>query len=103
MGKAGGQLAQFRTGKEGVQLLGYVRSMSATDWWDMCDGGMPELREVAIRVTSKIPASAGLGRNWSSYGGENKARLKNAMLPPIVPCTASSCSRFACCCKKVKK
>lgn len=74
VGKAGSQFARYKAGKwKGVELLGYAKSMSPADWWETYGIGMRELAEVAVRVTSKVPASAGAERNWSLYGGNTTA------------------------------
>lgn len=71
VGKAGAQLSRFRTGKwEGRDLLTFASAMSPADWWSTYGMHLPELAAVAVRVTSKIPASAGSERNWSLYGGK---------------------------------
>lgn len=71
VGKAGAQLGLFRTGKwAGAELLSFSQAMSAADWWETYGLHLPELSKVAMRVTSKVPASAGAQRNWSLYGGE---------------------------------
>lgn len=68
VGRAGGQLARFRTGKWcDMWLLGHARWMSPADWWEMRGVDMPELRKVVIRVTSKIPASDPSATNWCLY------------------------------------
>ncbi|CAM9448313.1 unnamed protein product [Ectocarpus sp. 4 AP-2014] len=79
VGKAGAQLGLFRTGKwEGAELLSFAESMSPADWWQTYGLTLPELAKVALRVTSKVPASAGAERNWSLYGdvtGGKHARM----------------------------
>lgn len=75
VGKAGCQFATYKSGKwEGAELLGYAKSISPADWWETYGIGMQELAGVAVRVTSKVPASAGAERNWSLYGGKISAR-----------------------------
>lgn len=75
VGKAGSQFARYRSGKwKGADLLGYASSMAPADWWENYGIGMPELAKVAMRVTSKVPASAGAERNWSLYGGETQLK-----------------------------
>lgn len=72
VGKAGAQLGVFRTGKwAGAELLSFAPAMSPADWWNTYGScHLPELAAVAVRVTSKVPASAGAERNWSLYGGK---------------------------------
>eukprot|EP00904_Undaria_pinnatifida_P006004 jgi/Undpi1/2533/HiC_scaffold_13.g05912.m1 len=72
VGKAGAQLGLFRTGKwAGAELLSFAKSMSPADWWQTYGLHLPELAQVVVRVTSKVPASAGAERNWSLYGDES--------------------------------
>lgn len=69
--KAGAQLGLYRTGKwAGAEFLAFAQSMSPADWWETYGLHLPELQAVALRVTSKVPASAGAERNWSLYGGK---------------------------------
>lgn len=69
--RAGAQLGRFRTGKwEGAELLTFASSMSPADWWETFGPHLPDLAKVAMRVASKVPASAGAERNWSLYGGK---------------------------------
>ena len=71
VGKAGAQLGLFRTGKwAGAELLSFAKSMSPADWWQTYGLHLPELAQVVVRVSSKVPASAGAERNWSLYGGK---------------------------------
>lgn len=71
MGTAESQFARFKSGKwEGADLLGYAKSMPPADWCKTYGIDMRELAKVAVRVTSKVPASAGAERHWSLYGGK---------------------------------
>lgn len=68
--RAASQYSLYKTKKwKGSTFLPYARNMSAADWWATYGRiGLSDLAKVALRTTSKIPASAGSERNWSLYG-----------------------------------